>query len=75
MNVHIFKRKTASAVLTPSSCREIGHHVESTFDYSTCHFVLTCTCESRFESNHIDEALEWSEMHRALAPLSDRLAV
>ena len=74
MNMHIFKRQAATAVATPSSSRELGHRVESTFDYSTCHFVLTCTCSSRYETNHIDEALEWSEMHKAMAPLADQLS-
>mgnify|MGYP000323007158 FL=1 len=73
MNMHIFKRHSSAAVTTPSSSRELGHRVESTFDYSTCHFVLTCSCASRFETNHIDEALEWSEMHKAMAPLADQL--
>jgi hypothetical protein len=74
MNIHMFKRHNSTAVATPSSSRELGHRVESTFDYSTCHFVLTCTCASRYETNHIDEALEWSEMHRAMAPLADQLS-
>jgi hypothetical protein len=74
MNMHIFKRNAATAVAAPSSSRELGHRVESTFDYSTCHFVLTCTCATRFETNHIDEALEWSEMHKAMAPLTDQLS-
>ena len=72
--MHIFKRSTATSVVTPSSSRELGHRVESTFDYSTCHFVLTCTCTTRFETNHIDEALEWSEMHKAMASLADQLS-
>jgi hypothetical protein len=74
MNMHIFKRSTSTTVAAPSSSRELGHRVESTFDYSTCHFVLTCSCTTRFETNHIDEALEWSEMHKAMAPLADQLS-
>jgi hypothetical protein len=73
MNVHFFKRNSVATVPMPSSSRELGHRVESTFDYATCHFVLTCSCSSRFETNHIDEALEWSEMHKAMAPLADQL--
>jgi hypothetical protein len=74
MNVHFFRRNSATTVATPSSSRELGHRVESTFEYSTCHFVLTCTCGTRYETNHIDEALEWSEMHKAMAPLADQLS-
>ena len=44
------------------------------FDYSTCHFVLTCTCGTTYETNHIDEALEWSEEHREMYSLRDRVS-
>jgi len=73
MNMHIFKRSTTATIPAASSARELGHRVDSTFDYSTCHFVLTCSCDARYETNHIDEALEWSEMHKAMAPLADQL--
>jgi hypothetical protein len=75
MNMHIFKRHNTTTTAAPSSSRELGHRVESTFEYSTCHFVLICTCGTRYETNHIDEALEWSEMHKAMASLADQLTV
>lgn len=71
--MNIFKRSAVTTAPTPSSAIQLGHRVDSTFDYSTCHFVLTCSCDARFETNHIDEALEWSEMHKAMAPLADQL--
>jgi hypothetical protein len=50
------------------------HRVESTFSPAICRFVLSCACGERHETRYIDEALEWRELHLALAPLSDRLA-
>ncbi len=75
MNMHIFKKHTPAVVSSPSSSAQLSHRVESTFDNGTCHFVLTCSCGTRFETNHIDEALEWSEMHKAMASLADQLTV
>lgn len=48
--------------------------MESTFTYGRCRFVLTCSCGDTFDTPYIDEALEYHEMHIALAPLSDRMA-
>jgi hypothetical protein len=75
MNMHIFKKHTQAVMSSSSSSAQLGHRVESTFDNGTCHFVLTCSCGTGFETNHIDEALEWSEMHKAMASLADQLTV
>ncbi len=72
MNMHLFKRPAAAAA--PSRAPKFGHQVDSTFDYSSCHFVLTCTCGTTYETNHIDEALEWSEEHREMYSLRDRVS-
>jgi hypothetical protein len=44
------------------------------FSSSLCRFVLDCTCGAAFDTNYIDEALEWRELHLTLAPLEDQLA-
>ncbi len=70
-----FARKTKSA---PGSvldrAMEPGHTIESDFCTSKCRFVLECSCGAAHETRYIDEALEWSAMHRELAPLADQLA-
>jgi len=48
--------------------------VTSEFSTSICRFVLECSCGVAFDTNFIDEALEWREMHQAFGPLSDQLA-
>jgi hypothetical protein len=48
--------------------------VTSDFSSSLCRFVLDCTCGAAFDTNYIDEALEWRELHLTLAPLEDQLA-
>lgn len=50
------------------------HQVESDFVHTKCRFVLTCNCGATYETRYIDEALEWSSMHKEFAPLSDQLA-
>jgi hypothetical protein len=35
---------------------------------------VTCSCGASHETRYIDEALEWSSMHRELAPLADTVA-
>ena len=49
------------------------HQVESDFVPTKCRFVLTCSCGTTYETRYIDEALEWSSMHKEFAPLSDQL--
>lgn len=49
------------------------HQVESDFVHTKCRFVLTCSCGATHETRYIDEALEWSSMHKEFAPLSDQL--
>jgi hypothetical protein len=51
-----------------------SHVVNSEFSTALCRFVLECSCGARFDTNYIDEALEWHELHVALAPLQDQLA-
>jgi hypothetical protein len=51
-----------------------AHVVTSDFSSSLCRFVLDCTCGAAFDTNYIDEALEWRELHLTLAPLEDQLA-
>ena len=53
---------------------EPTHVVESEFSTSLCRFVLECTCGEHFDTNYIDEALEWRELHLLMAPLADELA-
>jgi hypothetical protein len=51
------------------------HVIASDFSTATCRFELACTCGSTFDTNYIDEALEWHELHATLAPLADELDV
>lgn len=51
------------------------HDVDSTFRYAICRFTLDCTCGAHFETRYIDEAHEWKQLHRTLAPLADQLPV
>jgi hypothetical protein len=53
----------------------MAHNVDSTFRYAICRFTLDCTCGAHFETRYIDEAHEWKELHRTLAPLADQLPV
>ena len=50
------------------------HRTESSFRYASCRFVLTCSCGATHDTPFIDEALEWQELHRQLAPLADALS-
>jgi hypothetical protein len=65
-------RKTSAEVLH----ERVGaaHVVTSDFSTSLCRFVLECSCGELFDTNYIDEALEWRELHMTLAPLEDQLA-
>ena len=63
----------AADFLAPSP--SLLHRVEADFSYARCRFVLNCTCGAHHETNFIDEALEWREMHERLAPLADLLPV
>jgi hypothetical protein len=75
MNLHLPIRRRRSAVVAierPDAHEK--HVIESTFSPAICRFVLSCACGERHETRYIDEALEWRELHLALAPLSDRLA-
>ena len=72
----MFRRLSRSAETSPSSARGTStpsHVVSSEFSTATCRFVLECTCGARFDTNYIDAALEWHELHRELAPLADQL--
>lgn len=51
-----------------------AHEIESGFDAGVCRFRLHCSCGTDFDTRYIDEALEWREMHEALAPLADQLS-
>ena len=65
-------KKSRAAVLP---CRvDAAHVVTSDFSTSLCRFVLECSCGALFDTNYIDEALEWRELHLTLAPLEDQLA-
>lgn len=67
---HRARRHTTGTVLD----RPINNHqVNSDFCYRTCHFVLTCSCGAGHETRYIDEALEWSSMHKEFASLADQL--
>jgi hypothetical protein len=50
------------------------HVITSEFSAARCRFVLECSCGVSFDTNYIDEALEWRELHTTLAPLEDQLA-
>ncbi len=68
---HRVRRNPIGAVLE----RPIkAHIVDSDFCYSKCRFIVTCSCGASHETRYIDEALEWSSMHRELAPLADTMA-
>jgi hypothetical protein len=66
-------RSSEVAHRTAQDARTPAHVVTSDFSTATCRFVLECTCGARFDTNYIDEALEWHELHRELAPLADQL--
>lgn len=63
----------AADLLAPSPA--LLHRVESDISHAGSRFVLRCACGVVHESNCIDEALEWRELHEALAPLADLLPV
>lgn len=65
-------RKSSAATVLERSAK--AHMVDSDFCYSKCRFVVTCSCGASHETRYIDEALEWSSMHRELAPLADTMA-
>lgn len=50
-----------------------AHLVDSDFCYRKCRFIVTCSCGASCDTRYIDEALEWSSMHRELAPLADTM--
>jgi hypothetical protein len=72
----MFRRLSKRATAPVAVCARAtdAHVVDSTFSTALCRFVLECTCGARFDTNHIDEALEWHELHVSLAPLHDQLA-
>jgi hypothetical protein len=66
--------KKATAVTEDHGHVGGAHVVTSEFSSSLCRFVLDCTCGAVFDTNYIDEALEWRELHLTLAPLEDQFA-
>ena len=72
----MFRRITRAGTASDTTPRrpEPAHAVESEFSTSLCRFVLECTCGEHFDTNYIDEALEWRELHLVMAPLADELA-
>jgi hypothetical protein len=72
----VFRRLTKKAAATAAVVDPSvhAHVVDSTFSTALCRFVLACSCGARFDTNYIDEALEWHELHVSLAPLNDQLA-
>jgi len=66
------RRATAPAAVKERV--EFAHVVTSEFSTSLCRFVLVCSCGTMFDTNYIDAALEWRELHLTLAPLEDQLA-
>lgn len=74
MNLHLPGRRRDDTKDEPRYDDVAAHRVESTFSAAICRFVLSCSCGECHETRYIDEALEWRELHLALAPLSDRLA-
>ena len=68
---HKVRRSQAGTVLERP---DKAHAVNSDFCYSKCRFIVTCSCGASHETRYIDEALEWSSMHRELAPLADTVA-
>lgn len=50
-----------------------AHVIETDFCTGKCRFVLECMCGAAHETRYIDEALEWIEMHKELAELTDQL--
>jgi hypothetical protein len=74
MNLHLPSwRRPSTAVEVERPTARDGHVVESDFSPLICRFVLECSCGDRHDTRYIDEALEWRELHLALAPLADRL--
>lgn len=71
MTFPFIKRTRSTTVLEHP--RNSAHIIDSDFSHRTCRFVLKCSCGSSHETRYIDEALEWSAMHRELAPLADQL--
>ena len=67
-----FIKKTRNSTVLEHPVKS-GHVIDSDFSHRTCRFELMCTCGASHETRYIDEALEWSAMHRELAPLVDQL--
>jgi hypothetical protein len=67
-----FIKKTRNSTVLEHPVKS-SHVIDSDFSHRTCRFVLNCTCGASHETRYIDEALEWSAMHRELAPLVDQL--
>jgi hypothetical protein len=67
-----FIKKTRNSTVLEHPVKS-GHVIDSDFSHRTCRFELNCTCGASHETRYIDEALEWSSLHRELAPLADQL--
>lgn len=55
------------------TAKPADHMIESGYAKGQCRFTLDCSCGAHFDTPHIDEALEWRELHETLAPLTDQL--
>lgn len=70
----MFRRSNKRALTTQSRPHIApAHVVESEFSSSVCRFLVHCSCGDSVDTNYIDEALEWRELHLQLAPLMDEL--
>lgn len=67
-------RRPRAHVASPRTVDPARHAITSEFSTGLCRFVLECSCGATFDTNTIDEALEWHELHLMLAPLEDQLA-
>jgi hypothetical protein len=66
-------QSAAGVVLGERPAAKSAHHMESSFSYDLCRFVLECSCGAHFDTPYIDEALEIRELHEMLAPMTDDL--
>jgi hypothetical protein len=71
-NPFIRKAHRGSTSLLEQSAPK-AHQIETDFCTGKCRFVLQCRCGAVHETRYIDEALEWIELHKELAELSDQL--
>jgi len=74
MNFPFRRDRRSPSGSTAVQQRPAAHHLDSSFSYELCRFVLVCSCGARFDTPYIDEALEIRELHELLAPISDDLA-